>query len=234
MARTEEMHAQHPINRRTFLMNATGCVAVPWLVSTASAAPLPVIQVAPRCRVGFIDHHHSAISRNQDIAAARQWEIPAEQITHGDSRLNAQGVRLHFRGIHFADDRASCDLHSLTLDLEMQVDGAAADSIPWHLWTYSNREVLNVSGDVHARVPLRDDGSLLFTVTTHSESQSPSAHSIKLTTGSDRGVPKLRLGTYVIAVPNDDCEGEERSFSVSRAYLTFTIADVNQTVSDFA
>jgi len=234
MTRTEVMRVRRLIDRRTFLQAATGCVAVPWLASTTSTAIASETAAIPQCLVGFIEHGDSGVPSLPDIASTQQRITPAEQIAEGDPRLDAQGVRLHFRGIHFADDRASSELNSLMLDLEMQVMDAEVDSIPWHFWTYSKREVLNVSGEVIARVPLRDDGSLIFTMTMQSGLRSPSEYQIKLTTGTERGVPKLRLGTYVIAVPNGDCEIEKQSFSASPACLTFTIADVNQTVQGFA
>lgn len=240
------------INRRSFLQAAAGALTVPLIGAQASAATSATaistpVAIIPQSPVGYVKREDLATAV-ADYGAPRQHSvIPAEHIRRGDERLTAQPIRLQIAGIRLPEiagiklpeisgiglpeGHVERHLRSLTLSLSMEVPGCDTDSIPWHLWSYSNQGVLNVSGGVDAYVPVRNDGTLLFDMKVQWGNESARAYQAKLTTGHERGVAKLHAGTYCIAVPDgrrfpsawhsarwQDNEDEARSGLCAKAY----------------
>jgi len=226
MSHPEPLREMLSLDRRAFMQVSMSGIAVQWLGASALARPVTKAPAVSRCLVGFVDTLDFSELDHGGHAMTQQSVVPAERLTNGDLGLEAQGVCLRFHGIQFPEGWASESLEVLTVDLEMQVGDSAAETIPWHLWTYSNQEVLNVSGEVRANVPLRPDGSLRFSVTVQSRSEPPQQYQIKLTTGSEPGIPKLRTGTYCVSVPDGDS-----STPLSCPCLVFTILNASRDVS---
>lgn len=204
MSRVRSVRQSRSFNRRTFLKVASAGAAVHLMPKQpfASAEALPdSVSTFP---VGILESSGEPTGPSGVGTLSQRRVIPAEQLPGGDPRVRAQGVRLHFHGIQFPAESRSRNLKLLMLDLETEVGDTQVDSIPWHFWTYSNQGILNVSGEVIAQIPLRNDGSLLFTMTVQSGVDAPRTCQAKLTTGRERGLPKLRSATYYMAVPDGD------------------------------
>jgi len=191
-----------PMNRRSFLHVAAGALAAPLVATQASARTAGIENLIPQCPVGFVDRHELMTSTAEDAAPLQRRVIPAEQLRHGDQGLAARGVRIQFGGIRLPEGRLANSLIEIKLDLSMEVPDCETDSIPWHMWSYSNSGVLSASGGVDAFVPLRNDGSLVFDMTVQWGNGPVRTYQAKLTTGRAGGVPKLRPGTYCMAVPD--------------------------------
>lgn len=202
MTRSSAGKLYHPINRRSFLHVAAGALAAPLVANQASAGTPGIDNAIPQCPVGFVDQHDIVAAAAEDAMPLQHRVIPAEQLRSGDRRLTSKGVRLQFGGIRLPEGHLADRLKEVNLDLSMEVPGCDTDSIPWHLWSYSNRGVLNVSGGVDAFVPLRYDGSLVFDMTVQWANEPVRAYQAKLTAGREGGVPKLRAGTYCMTVPD--------------------------------
>lgn len=194
----------HPMNRRSFLHVAAGALAAPLVATQASAGTVGVENAVPQCPVGFVASAETSTPPTADGMPLQRRVVPAEQLRHGDRRLAARGVRMQFEGIRLPEGRLADRLRELKLDLSMEVPHCDTDSIPWHLWSYSNSGVLSASGGVDAFVPLRNDGSLVFDMNVQWAGGPMRVYQAKLTTGGTRGVPKLQAGTYCITVPDGE------------------------------
>jgi hypothetical protein len=202
MRDSSPVQSTNSISRRSFLHVTSGVLAATVLSESAFAESNSTAQStnsvrSKNCAIGYVDAGPAGSGddmRNPVIDARKLWR--------GEKMFATQGITLDFQGIRFPHELMAAQLSSVQVDLPFQVNGVDSNSIPWHMWSFSNRDVRNVSGGVTTNVPIGDNGALTFNIALEWTEGEVEHYQAVLSTGFRPGAAKLQSGTYCIALPS--------------------------------
>jgi hypothetical protein len=127
----------------------------------------------------------------------------SENLSRGERELAKEGCRVTVHGL-FPSPAAAEQNGLLTLSLEVSYE--PFQPVWYRAWSYENVLAPNISHGSSFHVPITNEHGLtlgLFLRRALNGSLVETEHAVRLSPGTERGVPKLRQGTYFLGIHAD-------------------------------
>jgi hypothetical protein len=189
------------MRRREFLKLGSGGVAALALpnlgVFSLSAASLNTrpasVQAAglPRLAVAYCAQTPTAHSTMPTVVSDRAGRLTAATgLRSGDARLARDGAQLTLRGVAPAGSSVTA--------VRVLVDFQPFHTTPFHAWSFANGSAAKTAS---FHMPIDSTAGLnLWLDVQHAGEATPRTDIVRFAVGDDADAPKLRTGTYVIAL----------------------------------
>jgi hypothetical protein len=127
--------------------------------------------------------------------------IDPVSIAAGDARLVAEGALFKILGLQpFNKPESLATLDWMTIDVVY----ADHPGVPFLAWTYRSDPVPQESAPYSVRVPVSLAGMQLLVSYRMANGAGPVQYTVRLVAGTESGLPKLKPGTYLLALPGAD------------------------------
>ncbi|HEX7166942.1 MAG TPA: hypothetical protein VF230_08165 [Acidimicrobiales bacterium] len=197
------------LSRRAFL-TAGGAVFGSALLLGPNGATKPTAlatlarQPGRRISVGYVTGSEGATAAELSalLAEGGTTVVPATSLRSGGGRLLGGSAKVQLEGT--ARGLASTDLRGAQLDALLQSRGTSTDEVvPFYALTIDRDSGADNGPPVSVTVPFEREPTIGFTLRTRTDSVTPQAWAEAtsvFTGGADRGLPKLREGTYLLGM----------------------------------
>lgn len=195
--------------------------SAPRLTAWAAALGVPLTATAGEIetlRIAYVAGDRKTDVRDRMNAHSRSRLVDAKALPAGDPALAEVGVQLTIRGGFDPSGIQAQSIASLSID----VDFRPFQDCVYLAWRFDAGSLPGVSSPVSFPVSVTADSGLnLLVEVRQAAKKDPFRHSLRLTTGSEPGVGKLRSGNYLLVWPNfesavSDCYWCDQSYSLVR------------------
>jgi hypothetical protein len=189
------------MERREFMKMGSAAAVGPALWP-AEGFCIDACDSSPCVSVGYLPPETAAASDadGESVPSAPGPILRADNMWRGDGGLVDRGCRVTVHGL-FPSPAAAEQNALLTLSLEVSYE--PFQPVSYRAWSYENIFAPNVSHQTSFHVPVTQEHGLnlsLFLRRAVSGTLAESEHAVRISPGAERGMPKLRAGTYFLGI----------------------------------